>query len=163
MNLAFKEEQKYTQWWIWVILVGIGIIPIVGIYKQVIKGNPFGDKPMSDSGLIVFSIFVYGFIAAFWLMKLKTEIDQNEIRMYFFPFVKKRVFWENVKVAKLVKYGFVGGWGIRYGTNYGTIYNIKGNKGLAIELTNGKKFLIGTQKEKQLQSFILQQGLKSIN
>ena len=52
MKTEFKEEQKFTQWWLWVILIPIGILPIFGIYKQLILGEKFGDKPMSDLGLI---------------------------------------------------------------------------------------------------------------
>lgn len=68
--------------------------------------------------------------------------------------MRKSVEWEDVKQAKVVDYGFVGGWGIRFGTEYGTVYNIKGKKGLAIELNNGKKFLIGTQKEEELNEVL---------
>ena len=89
MKIEFKEEQKFTQWWLWLILFGIGILPIFGIYKQLILGEKFGDKPMSDFGLIIFCVLIFGLIAMFWFMRLKTEIDQNEIRMNFFPFVKK--------------------------------------------------------------------------
>lgn len=85
----------------------------------------------------------------FGFMRLKTEIFQDEIRINFFPFVKKRINWNEIKSVEIVNYGFVG-WGIRLWTKYGTVYNTKGNKGLAIELLNGKKFLIGTQMEKEL-------------
>ena len=154
MKIEFKEEQKFTQWWLWLILVGTGTLPILGIYKQLIIGEKFGDKPMSDLGLIIFAVFVFSLIAMFWFVRLKTEIDQNEIRMRFFPLVKKRVNWKEIKNAEIVNYGFVGGWGIRLGTQYGTVYNMKGNKGLAIELVNGKKFLIGTQKETELNKIV---------
>ena len=154
MKIEFIEEQKFTQWWLWLILIGIGILPIIGIYNQLILGEKFGDKPMSDLGLIIFCVFIFGLIAMFWFMRLKTEIDQNEIRMNFFPFVKKRINWKDVKNAKIVNYGFVGGWGIRLGTKYGTVYNTEGNKGLAIELLNGTKFLIGTQKETELNKIM---------
>ena len=53
-----------------------------------------------------------------------------------------------------VHYGFVGGWGIRFFTAYGTVYNMRGTKGLAINLEKGKKFLIGTQKPDLLNQFI---------
>ncbi|WP_246051426.1 phosphoethanolamine transferase domain-containing protein [Aequorivita sinensis] len=154
MKIVFKEEQKFTQWWLWLILIGIGVLPIIGIYKQLIIEEKFGDNPMSDLGLIIFSIFIFGLITLFWFMRLKTIIDQNEIRMSFFPFVKKKVNWKDVKSAEVVNYGFVGGWGIRLGTKYGTVYNIKGNRGLAIELLNGKKFLTGTQKETELREIL---------
>ena len=115
---------------------------------------------MSDLGLIIFTIGIFAFIALFWSMQLTTQIDQHEIKMSFFPFVKKRLSWREIKNIKIVDYGFVGGWGIRLGTKYGTVYNIKGTKGLAIELVNGKKFLIGTQKEIELQKIVDQVCIK---
>ena len=30
MNIVFKETQKFSQWWLWLILIGIGILPILG-------------------------------------------------------------------------------------------------------------------------------------
>lgn len=74
--------------------------------------------------------------------------------MSFFPFVKKTTKWTDMKKAEVINYGFVGGWGIRLRTKYGTVYNIKGNKGLAIELLNGKKYLIGTQKETEMYEIV---------
>lgn len=153
MKPIFKEEQKFTQWWLWLLLIGIGIIPLYGIYKQLILGEIFGNNPMSDLGLILFSLFVFGIIVLFWLMLLITEIDRYYIKMSFFPFVKKQIKWSEIKTANVLNYGFVGGWGIRILTKYGTVYNIKGNIGLAIELLNGKKMVIGTQKETELKIF----------
>jgi len=154
MKIEFKEEQKFTQWWIWLILIGLGVVSIFGIYKQLILGEKFGDNPLPDIGLIIVSALIFSMIALFWFMRLKTEIDQVEIRINFFPFVKKRVSWKEIKNAKIVNYGFVGGWGIRIWTKYGTVYNTKGNKGLAIEFMNGKKILIGTQKETELNKIV---------
>jgi len=154
MSIAFKETQKFSQWWLWLILIAIGALPIRGLYKQLYLNEAFGDKPMSDLGLIIFAVFVFSLIAMFWFVQLKTEIDQNEIRMHFFPLVKKRVNWEEIKNAEIVNYGFVGGWGIRLWKKYGTVYNMKGDKGLAIALTDGKKFLIGTQKPEELTAIL---------
>lgn len=159
MITEFKEEQKFTQWWLWLILIGIGMLPILAIYKQLILGQKIEEKPMSYFGLIIFCVLIFSLVAMFWIMRLKTEIDQNEIRMNFFPFVKKQVNWNEIKTAQIVNYGFVGGWGIRLWTKYGTIYNTKGNKGLSIELKNGEKFLIGTQKETQLNNILQKANL----
>ena len=154
MKAVFKEEQKFTQWWLWILLTGIGIIPIYGIYKQLILGEKFGNNPMPDIGLIIFFLFVFGIIAFIASMCLKTEIDQNHIKIHFYPLLKKQFKWSEIKHAEVVNYGFVGGWGVRFWPKYGTIYNIKGNKGLAIELLNGKKLVIGTQKESELNFFL---------
>ena len=152
--MNFTENQKFKQWWVWVILIGIAAISIIGIVRQLIFKEPIGDKPMSDLGLILFAIFVFVFVSFFIIMRLDTVIDRSGIIMHFVPFVKNKVKWEDVKSLSVVNYGFVGGWGIRFGSSYGTIYNVKGKMGLAIELKNDKKFLIGTQRPQEIQNII---------
>ena len=154
MKIEFKEEQKFTKWWLWLILLPIGLMLIIGIYKQIFLRESFGDKPMSDIGLIIFTIFIFSLLGLFILMKMKTKIDHDKIELIFYPFVNKTTKWTEIKKAEVVNYGFVGGWGIRFSTKYGTVYNIKGNKGLAIELLNGKKYLIGTQKDTEIKEIL---------
>lgn len=154
MKTEFKEVQKFTQWWLWLILIAIALIPVIGIYKQIIQGQVFGDKPMSNKGLIIFGIISFGFLFLFWLFKLTTEINTREIRIKFFPLANRIVEWKEVKSAEVLNYGFVGGWGIRLFTKYGTVYNTKGNIGLALELKNSKKLLVGTQKMDELKEVI---------
>ena len=83
--IEFKEVQRFTQWWLWLILLAVGLIPVFGIYEQIIIGRQFGDKPMSDSGLIFFSLFTFGLISMMFLLKLKTEISSSGIKMAFSP------------------------------------------------------------------------------
>lgn len=156
MKTVFKEEQKITQWWLWLLLIALGLFIIVGLYKQLMLGEPYGSKPMSDLGLIIFAILMFGFIAMFYLITLKTVIDENEIHIHFFPFFKKHLSWQDIDTAEIVNYGFVGGWGIRISRKYGKVYNIRGNKGLEIRLKSGKKIMIGTQKEDELRQFLNQ-------
>ncbi|MES2239586.1 MAG: hypothetical protein V4497_04935 [Bacteroidota bacterium] len=153
MKTEFKEEQKFTQWWLWLLLIAIALIPVFGIYKQIFQGEVFGDKPISDSGLIVTTIIPFGILFLFWFSKLQTKIDSKEIQINFSPFITKNVEWKEVKSAQVISYSFVG-YGIRLFTKYGTVYNIKGNKGLAIELKNGKKLLVGTQKVEELTEVV---------
>jgi len=54
MEIKFEENQKFTQWWLWTILIGITLIPIYGFYKQIILDEQFGNKPLSNFGLIIF-------------------------------------------------------------------------------------------------------------
>lgn len=143
------------QWWLWALL-GLGtLVPVFGIYKQMIVGEPFGNKPASDTVLILLLLFMLCMMCVFWMMHLKTEVTVEYISAHFFPFTKRTFIWEDIKSATIVDYGFVG-FGIRLGTKYGTVYNTGGNKGLAIQLTNGKKYCIGTQCEDELQKVVKQ-------
>ena len=153
-NLYFKEEQRFTQWWLWLILIAIALIPVYGVIKVVIGGEPFGNNPSSNFGLIFLLIFMAAFLGLFYMMKLSTEIDDESIKMNFYPFTKKEIKWTEIESAEVVNYGFVGGWGIRLGTKYGTVYNTSGKIGLAIILKNKEKFCIGTIKESELKALI---------
>jgi len=154
MKTEFKETQKFSQWWLWLILVSILIKTYYTVYEQLfIEGNN-GINSTLDNGLIFAAIIVTIVFLMFIFLKLETSINSEGIKMNFFPFKKKKIKWEEVKNATVLNYGFVGGWGIRLWTKFGTVYNIKGNKGLFIELNNGKKFLIGTQREEELTKVI---------
>lgn len=153
MKIHFKEVQKYTFWWLWVTLIALALIPIYGIYKQLILGEQFGNNPMSDLGLIIFSISIFAIVLLFLVMALITEIDDEGIRLIFFPFVRRSVKWSEIKSAEIITYRSMGR-GIISGTKYGTIYNTKGNIGLAIVLKDGKKLCIGTQKTEALKELL---------
>ena len=139
MTPIFKETQRFNQWWLWSILLGIGCLATFPIYKQLLLNETFGDKPMSNSGIVIFALVAYGFIALFWSIRLQTEISLVGIHFTFSPFIRKTMEWDQIIHAEVLDYGFVGGWGIRWFTAYGTVYNIKGRKGLALHLKTGKK------------------------
>jgi hypothetical protein len=154
MEIKFEEKQRFTQWWLWTLLLGITLIPAYGIYKQIILGEQFGDNPLPNFGLIIFLLSMVVFVGFFWKMELRTNIDSEGIRIKFFPFTNKEIKWEEIAQAKIVNYGFVGGWGVRLGTKYGTVYNTSGKIGLALVLRNGKRICIGTQREEKLNILI---------
>ena len=98
MKIHFKEKQKFTQWWLWLILIGLGSIAAYGVVQQLFFGIEFGSKPMSDIGVIIFAIGIFGFIYFFRYMTLITKINENGIEMQFVPFVKKEVKWNEIKI-----------------------------------------------------------------
>ncbi len=161
----FQETQRFTQWWIWLIHIGILAIFFTGIYIQIIKSEPFGDKPMSDLGLVISNIFMILLVALFLSFNLKTQITHNKIYFKFFPFhIKEREYLiSDIQEMEVVKYspiGDYGGWGIR-GFGNDKAFNVKGNKGLKIIFKDGTKRLIGTQKPEELQKVIKELGITS--
>lgn len=153
-KLEFTETQKFAQLWIWLLLFGVTLLPVYGLYQQVILKEPFGDNPMSDTGLIIWVVAMLALMVFFRSMKLNTHINDSYIRITFFPLMRKTIAWNEVKHAEVLNYGFVGGWGIRLWTKYGTVYNVKGKEGLQLVLKNGKKYLIGTQKPEEIRKII---------
>lgn len=159
MKPLFTESQRFTQWWFWLIVIFACGVPFVIFFQQIILGNPVGDHPMSNSAVILSLIIPLVFILLFYVMQLKTEINRETLSFRFVPFVKRTIPWKDIESYKVINYGFVGGYGIRLTMKYGTVYNIKGNKGLFVKLKNGKTFIVGTQKPEELEKVI--QQLKS--
>jgi len=154
MDIYFKEEQKFKQWWLWLLLTLSAITSIILVYQQLFSKNNFIKHNLDESQVLIFCAVIIFTIILFSILKLTTTINQSGIYIKYFPFINKEIAWNDIKSAEVIKYNFVGGWGIRLLTKYGTVYNVKGNKGLAIELKNGKKLLIGTQKEEELKNII---------
>jgi len=151
--MLFEEQQKFNQWWVWLLLVGVSLIPAYGIVQQVILGQPFGDKPASDLLLILMFLLTVILMLGFYAVTLRTTVTSDYVEIRFAPFFTKRWTWDEVKTAQIVDYGFVG-YGVRVGTKYGTVYNVRGREGLYLGLKSGKKVCIGTQQADQLRTVI---------
>ena len=144
MNTTYLEIQKFGQWWLWVLLMGLSAIPVYGLYQQVILGQPFGNNPMPNWGLVVFLSTMLLLLAFFKYLELRTEIDNKGIRCRLRPLSSEVFTWDQIQEVTLITYGFVG-YGLRFSPKYGTVYNTSGNQGMSIILKNGGKFVVGTQ------------------
>ena len=55
----FKETQYFRQFWLWAIIIFFfPVFSLYGIYEQVLMGNAIGSKPISNVGLIWFTVLV---------------------------------------------------------------------------------------------------------
>ena len=155
-EILFKESQGFTQWWLWLILTVINGFLLFGVYKQVIGGEAIGDKPMSDTGLLLNTGFMIALTVLFTRFRLHTEIKQDGVYVKFFPFHLsfKHYRWTSISKSYVRQYNPIaeyGGWGLRLGLfGKGKAYNVSGNQGLQLEFYNQKKLLIGTNKPMEL-------------
>jgi hypothetical protein len=157
-RIYFKEEQRFTQVWIWMLLLALTGIWVWQLVQQVFMGIPFGNNPSSDLVIILTGFFPLLAIILFRILTLETIINEEGVGYRFKPFQRKlKVIkagdiqrYEVKKYSPLKDYG---GWGVRLGSfNKGKAYNVSGNQGVLFELKNGKRFLLGTQKPSEIRS-----------
>ncbi len=149
---VFKEEQRFTQTWVVILLVISGLIPVLIIFMNYLK-----NKEEQDLSNIFVTISITMLVSAvIFLFKLTTRIDQEGIHYQFFPFHLKlrSIAWNEIKTAYVRNYDAIteyGGWGLKGGffwkKSKGVAINVSGNIGIQLELENGKKVLIGTKLE----------------
>ncbi len=178
-RVYFKEEQKFKQLFIKIILLitwaGMNLIFAIGLYRQIQLKEPWGNNPMSDKGLIIFTvcmnILMIGMMILFLKARLVVEIRDEGIYYRFPPFInrEKKIAKEEIDRFEIRKYNPIkeyGGWGIRQrrlATRNNVAYNVSGSTGLQLYLKSGKKILFGTQRSEVLGSAmrkLLNQELK---
>jgi hypothetical protein len=99
---------------------------------------------MSDLGLVLFFVGTLLITGLFWYLQLRTEIDETGIRVRLRPISSEVFTWDKIEEVEIITYGFVG-YGLRFSSKYGTVYNTSGNRGLSIRLKSGSRYVIGTQ------------------
>jgi hypothetical protein len=157
----FEEEQRFDQWWLRWPMIGLdlGCAGIFGwgLVQQLVFRQPWGDRPMSDAGLIVSSLFMVLVISFSTLlvlsMRLTVRVVRAGLQVRFFPFRSKTIPWNEISSWEACVYRPIleyGGWGMRYSFGHGWCYNVKGNRGVRLVLTSGRKLLIGSQKAEEM-------------
>jgi len=150
MKYLFEENQKFTQWWLWVILLSFPIISV----------GPFDDNEIN----LYYVLIGTGIPLLFYTFQLRLKVNSEGLHYQFFPFHFKphTIKIEDIEKYKVMEYSPLkeyGGWGIKYGFK-GKAYNVSGNKGVKIFLTNGTNIMFGSQKNKYLGE-ILKKLLKN--
>jgi hypothetical protein len=152
---VFTEKQRFNQKWMLTIIFLFLGLNLWGFIQQIIFGVPFGNNPASDEVMILITIAAIIIFVILLSLTLNTRIDRFGISYKYSIFHRKERFikWESINRAYVRKYKPIreyGGWGFRLGRN-GTAFNTSGNMGLQLELADGKKLLLGTQKPEELR------------
>ena len=146
MNYLFEENQKFTQWWLWVILLSFPIMSV---------------GPFDENEINVYHVLIgLAIPLLFYFIELRIKVNEDGLHYQFFPFHIKShtIKLEDIEKFKAMEYSPLkeyGGWGIRYGFK-GKAYNVSGNLGVKVHLTNGRNILFGSQKHKELEKALKQ-------
>lgn len=158
-SFNFQETQKFTQWWLWliilapIILTGLKIVSsIMVVFSGYIPDDSGNNSMMWIANRIPLSKIVFVLLYLLTILflaiaKLKVVVSDT-IKIRHLMFFKKVISLSDIVEATAINYDFVG-YGIRKTKKYGTVYNVKGKEGISLTLKNGKKYLIGTQRSQE--------------
>lgn len=149
---VFKEEQRFTQSWLILVLAVSTIVPITLICKKYFAKH----SAMTISEFVISIMSIVAITSLIFIFKLTTIIDEKGIQYKFFPFHfnSKIISWDKILKAYVKTYdpiGDFGGWGLKGGFLWnkkkGKAINVSGDIGIQLELKSGKKLLLGTKKQ----------------
>ena len=74
-TIFFREEQKFRQLWLLMIILATSALPWIGFFYQIIFGHKFGNKPAPDLMIIlIWFLFGISLPTLFLKSKLITEV-----------------------------------------------------------------------------------------
>jgi hypothetical protein len=154
-QILFREEQKFNQLWLWVLVLIPASISWYAAIEQLVFKRTFGTNPASDSGAVLIWV-IFGILFPIFMasLRLVTEVRSDGLYVRFYPLHRSyRNFpFDSIRSCHVQKYRPIrdyGGWGIRYGLK-GTAYNVSGDRGVLLEFRDGSKLMIGSQQPEGL-------------
>lgn len=121
----------------------------------------FDEKAHQDTWGMIFAItglLISGTVLVFLLLlQLTVSINEQGISFKYFPYIRtmRTYCWEEIQSAGLITYKPIsdfGGWGLKRSKKYGQAYTTKGNKGLWVQLKDGRSFVLSIIDTRQVSA-----------
>jgi hypothetical protein len=155
----FHEVQALRQWHSRLVLAMPPAAMLFIAVRQLVFHRPWGSPPMSNGGVTFLTVLLVSVYIRLITVRLMTDIRSGQLSVGLQGLWRKRRFpLADIRSAVEVQYEAAaeyGGYGIRSGAK-GLAYIASGNRGVQIELKDGRKLLIGSQRAGELARSIVQ-------
>src|SRR5579859_5839256 len=153
----FCERQSFRQRRIRILLaIPPGAMFMLLIW-QVILGHRWGARPMSNAGVMGWTVFLWLVYFRLVTVRLVSRVGPSEVSVGMRGLCRERYIpLKEIKSAKVVTYDAArdyGGYGIRT-TRRGKAYIAGGKRGVRLELLKGGAVLIGSARPEELLAAI---------
>lgn len=149
----FREEQRFRQWWIWLLILGVAAIQWWGFIQQIVFGQPWGNNPGPDWMMWLLWLFIgIGMPLFFVYLALIIEVTPQVVSLRFRPFARRIIPLADIASVEMRTYQALrefGGFGVR-GSRDNRAYNVSGRQGVQLLLRDGRRVLIGSQRAAEL-------------
>ena len=152
---VFREDQTYARW-----VYPLAAAAFFGmIFAQMAEGLSTGVWKGGWALAGINALTVCGGLLVLNVLYMSTEVTRTELVVTmgrFFPLYRRRVALADIAGVRAVTYRPIrdaGGWGIRWGRFEGNrcaFLNARGDRGVFVDLRNGKRLIIGSQNAEAL-------------
>lgn len=152
-TVVFEEEQRFTQWWLWALVIvssGAALVAFVAGVVDSSDGVPWAIVPVT----VVVGV---GLPVLFGFARLRVEVHDDRVVLRYRPFTARTIRLADVMGVEAVTYRPVreyGGWGIKGWSRRKVAYNVSGTRGARLTLADGRTVLIGSQRADELAAAI---------
>ncbi len=147
--LPYREVQYFSPVILWLLgiiegVVAISLTTTALTTPNMAEGERWG--LLAAAALVV--LIWFGFRA----IHLNTEVDAERLQVRLVPLPTRTIALDRIRRCYVRTYRPIrdyGGWGWRF-SRQGQAYNARGNRGVQLELIDGRRILIGSQNPEEL-------------
>jgi hypothetical protein len=151
---VFREDQRFTQPWLWALVVVVAVAVWVALVAQFVGDG--GDE--SGWALAIVAVVVgVGLPVLLAFIRLTVEVFADRVAIRFRPFVRRTIALDSVVAVDAVTYRPLreyGGWGVKGWSRRKVAYNVRGDRGVLLTLVDGRTVLLGSQRSAELEAAI---------
>jgi hypothetical protein len=154
----YREEQRFRQRWVWLLVIGPAVLAWWSFVQQIIIGRPLGTTPSPDwvVWLILVSIGI-GLPLLFLRLVLVLEVTRESVVIRFQPFARRVIRLSDIERIVVREYSAIkeyGGWGLKGWSREKVAYNVSGSRGVELFLRDGRSVMLGSQRARELAEAI---------
>ncbi len=155
--VVFREEQNFD-WRAYALLIAAEIVCWAALFFKVYT-HPHPAALLNHHGheLAAAIVFCVGFpvMLVLGFLRMTTEVTPIDLRVWFgwIPTYRRTILVATIIRLEVVTYRPLAdywGWGIRTGRDGERVLNARGNRGIRIDLADGTRLLIGSQRPEAL-------------
>ena len=155
--VIYREEQNFD-WRVYALIAAAEVLVWIGL--AYFHENPAQAAGFESAGAIRLAVgFLVGLvlpaILVVGVLRMTTEVAPTDLRVWFgwIPTYRRVIPIGTIQRIEVVTYrplADYGGWGIRQGRDGVRVLNARGNQGVRIDLADGSRLLIGSQRPEDL-------------
>jgi hypothetical protein len=142
--MPYHERQHFNR----ALLIGLFFVALVASGIAIVAAIKIGQLWLAA---VIIAVAMLPSILGF-LLRLETRVEEGVLTVRLLPFGPRRIALSDISRAEVRTYRPIreyGGWGIRW-SRAGMAYNARGDRGVQLELKDGRRVLIGSQEPERL-------------
>ena len=153
----FIENQRFTQWWVWAVMIVPALIAVGTIIYFVAKLSLFSARLHM---LLLTLAIPLAVPALFFVMRLNIVLTSQHLTARFFP-MRRRIELSDMTSFRAITYTLrdFGGWGIKWARDGSLVLNVSGNRAIRINRRSGKSLILGTQRADDFAAALEELGI----
>lgn len=161
-DLLFREVQPLHDNVIVRVAMPMSLITLFGVGAATYAQAPAGQR--AELIIVILAVVLFE-ISVITGLRQVTALDGATLTVRWLPFARVRIPAEDIVSAEAITYDPIndcGGWGPKRSKKHGRVFNVSGDRGVLVRLTDGSSMLIGSKRSEELAALLDPAGMRTI-